>query len=62
MQEIHAGEEITLKPRHGWWFSRRSSESRGGEHSLTQEIKVGSPVHAALDQFETVDMALDQSI
>ena len=43
------------------WFSRRLRES-WGEYSLTQEIKVGSPVHAALDQFETVDLALEQSI
>ena len=43
-------------------FSRRLSESRGAEHPLTQEIKFCPPVHATLDQLETVDVAFEQAI
>ena len=43
-------------------FSVRFRDSTGTENPLTQQIKPGSPIHAAFDQFEAIGMAFEQTI
>ena len=43
-------------------FSRTFRESGSLKDPLTQQIKVGSSIHAAFDQFEPIDLSLNWPI
>jgi hypothetical protein len=59
---IHRNMQLSTGFAVSFGFSRTFRESGSLKDPLTQQIKVGSSIHAAFDQFEPIDLSLNWPI